>query len=213
MQETLIKQTLHANEFHTRLWWMEVMRGVVNIIFGVILVTHTNFTLRLLIYALGIYLLVDGILDIIRTANGKRQTKHKLTNYLVGILSIVLGLISFFSPITTIFIIVAVITVRIFIRGIKVIIDARHSRRESEGLAWLFGILLMLFGLVVFIGEDTGKYAFILFIVFIVLYAFFDGLYLVIRGLLLRFAPSFVIEKKFAIPEGIPDVPADQAPG
>ena len=212
MQETLVEQTLHTNEFHTRLWWMEVIRGVVNIFFGIILITHTNFTLRLLIYALGIYLIIDGTLDIIRIANGKRETKRKFMNYLFGIISIVLGLISFFSPIATIIVIVAVIAIRIFIRGIKVIIDARRSRRKYEGLTWLFGILLMLFGLVIFLGENTRLFTFILFILFIVSYAIFDGLYLVIRGLLLRFAPSFVIEKKFAIPEGIPDVPADLAP-
>ena len=76
-------------------------------------------------------------------ATGKRETQRKLTNYLFGIMSILLGLISFFSPIATIFIIVTVIAIRIFIRGLKVIIDARRSRRKYEGLAWLFGILLM----------------------------------------------------------------------
>jgi len=90
-----------------------------------------------------------------------------------------------------------------------VIVDARHSRRKYEGLTWLFGILLILFGLAIFFGENTRQFTFILFILFIVLYACCDGIYLVIRGLLLRFAPSFVIAKKFAIPEGIPDVPAD----
>ena len=69
MQETLIKQTLHTYEFHTRLWWMETIRGIVNIIFGIILITHTTFTLHLLIYALGIYLLVDGTLDIFRDSD------------------------------------------------------------------------------------------------------------------------------------------------
>ncbi len=78
MQETLIEQTLHTNEFHTRLWWMEVIRGVVNIIFGIILITHTNFTLRLLIYALGIYLIIDGTLDIIRIATW--QTRDPSVN-------------------------------------------------------------------------------------------------------------------------------------
>lgn len=212
MQETLIQQTLHTNEFHTRLWWMEVMRGVVNIIFGIILITHTNFTLRLIFFALGIYLLVDGTLDIIRIATGKRATQHKLTNYLFGIIGILLGLISILSPSVTIFIIVAVIAARIFIRGIKVIHDARHSRHKYEGLAWLFGILLMLFGLAIFMVEETRTLAFNLFILFIVLYALCDGLYLVIRGLLLRFAPSFVVEKKFAIPEAIPDVPEGMPP-
>jgi len=191
---------------------MEVVRGAVNIIFGIILITHTNFTLRILIYTLGIYLLIDGTLDIFKIATGKRETQRKFTNYLFGIISILLGLISFFSPITTIIVIVVVIAIRIIIRGVKVIIDARRSRRKYEGLTWLFGILLMLFGLAIFVGENTGKFALILFIVFIVLYAFFDGAYLVVRGLLLRFAPSFVIAKKFAIPESIPDLPDDLPP-
>ncbi len=188
---------------------MEVIRGVVNIIFGIILIIHPTFTLRILFFILGIYLILDGALDILRTANGKRATQHKLTNYLFGIMSILLGLISFFSPEATILIILLVIAVRIFMRGIKVIIDARHSRRKYEGLTWLFGILLMLFGLVIFLGEETKLFTFILFILFVVSYALIDGIYLVIRGLLLRFAPSFVIAKKFAIPEGIPDLPAD----
>jgi len=209
MQKTLVEHTLQINEYHTRLWWMEVIRGVVNIIFAIILVTHPNFTLRILIYALGIYLIIDGTLDILRIANGKRETQHKLTNYLFGIMSILLGLISLFYTIATIIVIVAVIAVRIFIRGVKVIIDARHSRRKYEGLTWIFGILLMLFALAIFLGENIRQFTFILFILFIILYAFCDGIYLVTRGLLLRFAPSFVIARKFAIPEGIPDVPAN----
>ncbi len=212
MQEKLITQKLNINQFHTRLWWMEILRGTVNIIFGIILLAHTDFTLSILFTVLGIYLIIDGTFDIIRTATGKRAAQRKFVNYFFGIISILLGLICFFHPLLTIFIIVAVIAVRIFIRGIRVIIDARHSRHKFEGLTWLFGILLMLFGLSVFVLEETRTFAFLIFILFIVLYAIFDGLYLVIRGLLLRFAPSYVIEKKFAIPESIPDVPNDLPP-
>jgi hypothetical protein len=67
----------------------------------------------------------------------------------------------------------------------------------------------MLFGLAIFVVEESRNFVFLLFILFIVLYAVCDGIYMVIRGLLLRFAPSFVVEKKFAHPESIPDVPAD----
>ena len=212
MQETLVKQTIQSEQFHTRLWWMEVVRGAVNIIFGIILLTHTNFTLRILIYTLGIYLIIDGALDIFKLFTGKGATQHKFTNYLFGIISLLLGLISFLSPLVTIIFIGAVIAVRIIIRGVKVIIDARRSRRKYEGLTWLFGILLMLFGLAIFLEENTRNLTFLLFILFIVVYAFCDGIYLVVRGLLLRFAPSFVIARKFAIPEGIPDLPADLPP-
>jgi uncharacterized membrane protein HdeD (DUF308 family) len=209
MQETITKQTIQIEQFHTRLWWMEAMRGAANIIFGIILYTHPNFTLRILIYALGIYLIVDGILDFFRIATGKRETRRKFINYLFGILSILLGLISFVSPITTIYFIVIVIAIRIIIRGVRVIIDARRSNRKYEGLAWLYGILLMLFGIIIILGENTEQFALTLFIVFIVVYAFCDGFYLLARGLLLRFAGTFVLSKKFATPEGIPDLPAD----
>jgi uncharacterized membrane protein HdeD (DUF308 family) len=212
MQETLIKQTLYSEEFHTRLWWMEVLRGAINIIFGSILLIHTNFTLRILIYALGIYLIIDGTIDIFMIATGKRETQRKFINYLFGIVSILLGLISFVSPATTILIIVAVIAVRIMIRGVRVIIDARRSGRKYEGLTWLYGICLILFGIAIFLVEDFQNFTFILVIIFIVIYAFCDGIYLLVRGLLLRFASSFVIAKKLAVPEGIPDLPSDLPP-
>src|SRR6266480_2590336 len=212
MQETLVKQTIQSEQFHTRLWWMEVIRGAVNIIFGIILLTHRNFTLRILIYTLGIYLIIDGALDIFKLFTGKGATQHKFTNYLFGIISLLLGLISFLSPLVTIIFIGAVIAIRIIIRGVKVIIDARRSRRKYEGLTWLFGILLMLFGLAIILEDNARSFTFLLFILFIVLYAFCDGIYLVVRGLLLRFTPSFVIARKFAIPEGIPDLPADLPP-
>jgi len=212
MQETLIKQAIQAEQFHTRLWWMEVIRGVVNIIFGIILLTHTTFTLHILIYALGIYLIIDGALDIFKIATGKRATQRKFTNYLFGIVSILLGLFSFVATITTAIIIVAVIAVRIFFRGVRVIIDARRSRHKYEGLTWLYGILLIVFGIAVFIAEDLRYFTLVLIILFIVVYAFCDGIYLLVRGLLLRFAPSFVIAKKLAVPESIPDLPADLPP-
>ena len=92
------------------------------------------------------------------------------------------------------------------------IIDARRSRHKYEGLTWLFGILLMLFGIAIFLGEDLRYFTIVLIIVFVAVYAFCDGLYLLVRGLLLRFASSFVIAKKLAVPESIPDLPANLPP-
>src|SRR5260370_26938709 len=123
MQETRIKQPLQSEQFHTRLWWMEVIRGVVNIIFGIILLTHVNFTVRILINALGIYLIIDGALDIFKIATGKRGTKRKFTNYLFGILSILLGLISFDFPVTSIIFLVALISIPISLEVIRGVID------------------------------------------------------------------------------------------
>jgi len=111
MQQTLTKEIIQAEHYHTRLWWMEVIRGVANIFFGLFLLFFSRFTLRVLIYALGTYLVIDGVLDIYKVVTGKRDTRRKFTYCLVGIVSIALGLISFVSPIVTIYLIVAIIAV------------------------------------------------------------------------------------------------------
>ena len=209
MQKTLTKPIIQPEHYHTRLWWMEVIRGVVNITFGILLVFFAGFTLRALIYALGTYLVIDGVLDIYKVATGKRDTRRKFTNYLVGIVSIVLGLISFVSPIATIFFIVAVIAVRIIFRGVRVIIDARQSQHKYEGLTWFFGILLMLFGLAVFLTQSFRSLTLALIVIFIVVYVFCDGLYLLVRGLLLRFKPSLFTASLAEAPESLLDLPAD----
>ncbi|HEX9131286.1 MAG TPA: DUF308 domain-containing protein [Ktedonobacteraceae bacterium] len=212
MQKTLTKKIFQPEHYHTRLWWMEVIRGAVNIAFGIILISHIGFTIRFLIYALGVYLLIDGILDIYKVATGRSDIRHKFTNYLAGMLSIVLGLISFVSPIATGFFIVAVIAVRIISRGVRVLIDARRSQHKYEGLTWFFGILLMLFGLAVFLSQSFRSFALVLIVIFIVVYTFCDGLYLLVRGLLLRFAPSLYTASIAEAPQRLLDLPANFPP-
>lgn len=212
MQKTLTKKIFQPEHYHTRLWWMEMIRGAVNIAFGIILISHIGFTIRFLIYALGVYLLIDGVLDIYKGATGRSDIRHKFTNYLAGMLSIVLGLISFVSPIATGFFIVAVITVRIISRGVRVLIDARRSQHKYEGLTWFFGILLMLFGLAVFLSQSFRSFTLVLIVMFIVVYTFCDGLYLLVRGLLLRIAPSLYTASIAEAPERLLDLPANFPP-
>src|SRR5260370_40079184 len=111
---------------------MEVIRVVVNILFGLILIIHTNFTILILIYALGIYLIIDGALDLFKITTGKPESHRKITNILFGIISILLGLFSFIHPYVTILFIGLVITVRIFIRAVIFIIEARSSIRKID---------------------------------------------------------------------------------
>ncbi|HEY6287547.1 MAG TPA: hypothetical protein VIX20_17900, partial [Ktedonobacteraceae bacterium] len=56
---------------NTRLWWMEALRGIVAISFGLMFIF---IDVRFFIYAVGIYLVIDGSLDTYKIANGKRAT-------------------------------------------------------------------------------------------------------------------------------------------
>ncbi len=172
----------------TRLWWMEVLRGIVTISFGLLFIF---VDVRFFIYVLGIYLIIDGSLDMYKVASGKRASKNKVLSYLGSTLSILLGLICFVFHILAILFILFIIVVRIVISGVRVIIEARQSKSPYAGLIWLFGGLLGLYilALIIFPSEILGFKVLVLFI-FISVYAICDGLYLVGRGLLLRFAPA-----------------------
>ena len=105
---------------------MEIVRGVVSIILALLI----PFALQFFIYVLGAYLILDGVLDAIQLAMGRRETQRKFINYLFAVVSIALGLISFLLPRATLFLIVAVVSIRIILRSVKVILDARRSRRK-----------------------------------------------------------------------------------
>ena len=96
----------------TRLWWMEELRGIVAISFGLLFIF---VDVRFFIYVLGIYLIGDGSLDIYNVAKGKRATKRRALSYLGSALSILLGLICFVFHILAILFILFIIVVRIII--------------------------------------------------------------------------------------------------
>jgi uncharacterized membrane protein HdeD (DUF308 family) len=207
MQEPFTDPQVHSSHYHTRLWWMEVLRGGTAIILGLLLFFLTRFILDLFAYIVGIYLLIDGFLDIYKIATGRRETKRKILDSLFGIMSILLGLLSFYFLLTTLLLIVAVISVRIITRGARVIIDARQSQHRYEGLTWFLGIFFTLLGIALLLTTNF-KYATFGFVVLCFnMYVFFDGFYLLIRGFILRFRPSFFTASMAKAPESLLDLP------
>jgi uncharacterized membrane protein HdeD (DUF308 family) len=189
---------------NTRLWWMEVLRGIVAISFGFLFIF---VDVRFFIYALGIYLIIDGVLDMYQVARGKRTTKRRVSSYLGSALSILLGLICFAFHSLAILFVLIIIVVRIIISGIEVMIEAWQSNSPYAGLIWLFGGLLGLYilALIIFPSEIVGFKLHLLFI-FISFYAIGDGLYLVGRGLLLRFAPTAYTRSFSQVLENQPEI-------
>ena len=197
-------------ETQTRLWWMEVLRGVLTITFGLLFI---YIDVRFFIYALGIYLIFDGTLDFYKVATGKRDSKRKILSSLGSISSIVLGLISLVNYVFTIFLLLIIIAVRIIISCVRAIIEARRSRSPFAGAIWLYGGLLGLSGLVLFLFPVHRFFFTRIFLRnFIIVYAFCDGFYLLIRGLLLRFAPAVYTRLTFQMPESLLEIPLNLSP-
>src|SRR5260370_28532685 len=78
---------LPMKESQIRLWWMEVIRGVLTITFGLLFIF---IDVRFFIYILGIYLIIDGSLDMYKVITGKRDPNRKVLSSIVRISIIVL---------------------------------------------------------------------------------------------------------------------------
>ena len=197
-------------ETQTRLWWMEVIRGVLTITFGLLFMF---IDVRFFIYILGIYLIIDGSIDMYKVATGKRDSKRKVLSSLGSISSIVLGVMSLVFHVFTIFFLLLIIAVRIIISIVRAIIEARRSRSPYAGVIWLYGGLLVLLGLVLFL-SPVHRFFFTRIVLrnLIIVYAFCDGFYLLARGLLLRFAPAVYTRLTFQAPESWLEVLDDLPP-
>jgi len=194
----------------TRLWWMEVTRGVIAITFGLLFIF---IDVRFFIYILGIYLIFDGTLDVYKVATGKRASKRKVLSPLGSASSIVLGLISLVYHVLTIFLLLIIIAVRIIISSVRAMIEAWRSRSPYAGVIWLYGGLLGLSGLILCLFPvQTLFFTRIFLRNFIIVYALCDGCYLLVRGLLLRFAPAVYTRSTSQAPESLLEVPDDLPP-
>ena len=188
---------------NTRLWWMEVLRGIVAISFGLMFIF---IDVRLFIYAVGAYLIIDGSLDTYKIAKRKRATKRRALSYLGSALSILLGLICFVFHLLALFFILFIIVIRIIIRVFRVLFDARGSGSWYAGLIWLYGALLGIYLLALIIyPSETLNFKLHLLFIFISAYALCDGLYLIGRGLLLRFAPGVFTRPTYQVLENQPE--------
>jgi uncharacterized membrane protein HdeD (DUF308 family) len=183
---------------------MEVLRGIVAISIGILFIF---LDVRFFIYALGIYLIIDGSLDTYKVAKGRRVSNRKVLSYLGSALSVLLGLICFVSYVLTILFILFIIVVRIMISSVKAIIEARQSKSRYAGLTWLYGGLLGLFVVALIISPfDIVGFHLLLLFFFISVYAICDGCYLLGKGLLLRFAPTVFTRSASQVLENQPEV-------
>ena len=189
---------------------MEVTRGVITITFGLLFIF---IDVRFFIYVLGIYLIFDGTLDVYKVATGKRASKRKVLSPLGSASSIVLGLISLVYHVLTIFLLLIIIAVRIIISSVRAMIEAWRSRSPYAGVIWLYGGLLGLSGLILCLFPvQTLFFTRIFLRNFIIVYALCDGCYLLVRGLLLRFAPAVYTRSTSQAPESLLKVPDDLPP-
>jgi uncharacterized membrane protein HdeD (DUF308 family) len=172
------EQTVHQSvETLIRNWWLVALRGAVALIFGVLTVLRPAVTLSVLILLFGGYAIANGVFTVVAAIAKRRGEPHWVSLLVSGVLSIALGVLTFFMPRLTAIALLYIIAAWAIVTGISEIITAVRLRRVITG-EWLLivaGVLSVLFGVFLIVSPGAGALAVTLWI----------GTYAIMVGILL----------------------------
>jgi uncharacterized membrane protein HdeD (DUF308 family) len=154
-EQVTMVETLSKN------WWMLALRGVFAIIFGVLALIWPGITLITLVLLFGIYVLIDGVTEIVTAVKERDQMDKWWWLLLEGIAGVIAGIVAFIWPDITAVVLLYIIAVWAIISGVFEIAAAIRLRREidNELLLGLAGVLSILFGIVLIIAPVSGALA------------------------------------------------------
>lgn len=166
-------------------WWAILLRGIVAILFAILAIFATGFTLDLLLIFLGFYLILDGLFAIIGSIAAMSHHKKWWLLMLEGLATIAAGIFIFLIPGITLVVLVYIIAVWAIVTGIFEFLASITVSWAEEGKIFIgvTGVLSVILGLMIFI-YPTFSVAAIIWLIGI--YALIIGLSLLFFGLKLK---------------------------
>jgi uncharacterized membrane protein HdeD (DUF308 family) len=129
-----------------RNWWLFLVVGVVSILAGILAIAYPDITLLALGIFVGIGLLFSGALDIAEAIAGEPESR--VLAAIVGVLSVVAGLICLRRPGESLLAIVVVLGIYLVVAGIVRFIRS-FSSLEDRAAQMGLGILDVILGILI----------------------------------------------------------------
>ncbi|MHB8895645.1 MAG: HdeD family acid-resistance protein [Candidatus Geothermincolia bacterium] len=174
-------------------WWTYLLRGILALIFGVIILVWPGATVLVLIILFGCYVLVEGLFAVGFSIAKASKGEKWVALLLLGILGIIVGLAVLVRPGAGTLAVLIVFAIWLVIRGFLMLISA-FEMSGAASVRWLVGIsgaLALILGILMLIFPISGVFGVILVI----------GIYSLVAGVFLAIS-SFYIKK---IEESGPD--------
>ena len=129
-----------------RNWWLFLIVGLVSIVAGVLAIVYPDITLLALGIFVGIGLLFSGAIDIAEAIAGDEQSR--VLSAIVGVLSVVAGLICLRRPGESLLAIVVVLGIYLVVAGIVRFIRS-FSTLEDRAAQMGLGIIDVILGILI----------------------------------------------------------------
>lgn len=145
----------------SRSWWLLLLRGLIAILFGLLVWFQPSESLVALVLFFGAYTLADGILGIWTAFAGRGQHEHWWVLLLWGLVGVGVGALTFVVPGVTALALLFYIAVWAIATGVLQVVTAVRLRKEITG-EWLLvlgGLASVVFGFLLMAQPAAGVFA------------------------------------------------------
>jgi uncharacterized membrane protein HdeD (DUF308 family) len=141
-REALTNEEIHES---TRIWWLFMLAGLVSIAAGVIVLLKPSNSLATLAVITGIFVLVDGAFDLV--ASFSRRTENRGLSALVGVVSIVVGVLLIRHPVSGV--LAVALLIGIWLIAVGVVRVVRSFDKAHRGWNIVVGVIEATAGIVI----------------------------------------------------------------
>jgi len=143
-----------------RRWWSYLLRGIIALVVGVILIAWTGASARVLADIVGIFLMLDGIVNVILSIM-RAVDKEKWAWTLVwGLIAILIGAVIISRPAVLYTLIVVLVGLWAIIMGIVMFAGSLEMPPHSgRGWVGLVGALSVVLGIIILVYPYGSVYA------------------------------------------------------
>jgi len=158
-----------------RSWWSYVVRGVLALIFGILFIAYPGATLKTFITILGIFLVIDGLVNVVRSIVFIFQKELWGWTLVWGIVGLLLGAILIKHTEFTLGFVAVLAAIWIIIMGIaEIAVAVDMPPNSGRGFLAVFGVISLAFGIVILTWTAGTVYALMVVL----------GIYLLLMALL-----------------------------
>lgn len=148
-------------EQYVEKWWVILLQGLFLLTFGFFALFWPGITLKLLIVAFALYIVADGILNIVDGFMSRKVSNVWFMIIVLGILEIFAGVFALRYPELTAQLFGILIGATFLIKGVFEIIFAFSKDNEHRFLGFILGALGMLAGAIVLMSPLTASVAYV----------------------------------------------------
>jgi uncharacterized membrane protein HdeD (DUF308 family) len=172
------------------------LRGIVAVIFGILAIAATQFTLDFLVYIFGFFAIISGILNAGVGISSERSELPKWLLVTTGVLGILLGIFALLTPLIIAMTITMFIAAWALITGVSDLgLALSNKTAPHRALLALSGIIGILFAIILVLTPILGAYA---LVIVLGIYALVFGFISIFLGLSMG-REKVVVETKTAL--------------